>query len=408
MISAGRAPSPRGGASASAGAGAGAGPKRVASPVSPRRDLAAPGGAGLAAQQQRPPSSREGAARRVVAAAAGAAAGAAAAPSSSSLPLLDRDPGLRPYEGHLSYRWQRYLAAKADIAAAVEGARRNEASASAGGGGAGDQAAVGNGRPADSLAAFADSWRTWGLQRAPGRVTLREWIPGASAVALIGDFNGWRPRDGQDWARRDVFGVWSLELPDTGGGGDGKGGGGDGEGGGGGGGGAPALAHGSRYKLRVQSASGGWWADRVSAWSRYATAPQGQMGATYDGVAWWPADAQRHRWRHPRPPLLPADGDGAAAGGGGGAAAGGGGGGGGNGAPALRIYEAHVGMSGEREEVATYGYFAAEVLPRVKAGGYNAVQLMAVQVRGRGRGGGGGREAQVGRRAPAPRGPRPA
>jgi 1,4-alpha-glucan branching enzyme len=359
MISS-RAPSPRAGA---ATAGAGARPKRVVSPVIPRsaRGLAIPGGAGPATQQQRPPSrGGEEAARHVAAAAAAPAAAAANAEpvSSSSLPLLDRDPGLRPHEGHLSYRWRRYLEAKAAIASAVEGAKRDGGESAGGGGGGGGGEGEG-----DAVAAFASSYRTWGLQRAPGRVTLREWIPGASAVALIGDFNNWQPRDGLDWAQRDAFGVWTLSLPDDGG--DEKSGGG--------GGGAPAVAHGSRYKLRVQSAAGGWWADRVSAWARYATAPQGQMGATFDGVAWWPEEKDRHRWLHPRPAPI-GDGNG-----------GGSGGGGNNGGPALRIYEAHVGMSSEREEVATYRYFAEEVLPRVKAQGYNAVQLMAVQVR---RGGG--------------------
>lgn len=47
----------------------------------------------------------------------------------------------------------------------------------------------------------------------------------------------------------------------------------------------------------------------------------------------------------------------------------------------LRIYEAHVGMSSEEEKVASYRFFADEVLPRVKKNGYNAVQLMAVAVR---------------------------
>lgn len=44
----------------------------------------------------------------------------------------------------------------------------------------------------------------------------------------------------------------------------------------------------------------------------------------------------------------------------------------------LLIYEAHVGMAQEREGVGTYDEFRINVLPRIKAGGYNAVQLMAI------------------------------
>lgn len=47
----------------------------------------------------------------------------------------------------------------------------------------------------------------------------------------------------------------------------------------------------------------------------------------------------------------------------------------------LKIYEAHVGMSGEDEAVSTYAQFRDEVLPRIKKQGYTAIQLMAIQVR---------------------------
>ena len=44
----------------------------------------------------------------------------------------------------------------------------------------------------------------------------------------------------------------------------------------------------------------------------------------------------------------------------------------------LLIYEAHVGMAQEEGKVGTYREFADKVLPRIKAGGYNTVQLMAI------------------------------
>jgi 1,4-alpha-glucan branching enzyme len=42
------------------------------------------------------------------------------------------------------------------------------------------------------------------------------------------------------------------------------------------------------------------------------------------------------------------------------------------------IYEAHVGMAGEEERVHTYNEFREQMLPRIKANGYNTVQLMAI------------------------------
>lgn len=37
-------------------------------------------------------------------------------------------------------------------------------------------------------------------------------------------------------------------------------------------------------------------------------------------------------------------------------------------------------MAGEDEKVSTYSEFREQVLPRIKAQGYNAIQLMAIQV----------------------------
>lgn len=42
------------------------------------------------------------------------------------------------------------------------------------------------------------------------------------------------------------------------------------------------------------------------------------------------------------------------------------------------IYECHIGMAQEHEAVGSYREFADEILPRIKEGGYNAIQLMAI------------------------------
>lgn len=67
--------------------------------------------------------------------------------------------------------------------------------------------------------------------------------------------------------------------------------------------------------------------DRIPAWTRVATAPEGVLGASYSGVHWQPE--KPHVWVNPRP-APPAS---------------------------LRIYEAHVGMSSEECHVASYTFF---------------------------------------------------
>ena len=45
----------------------------------------------------------------------------------------------------------------------------------------------------------------------------------------------------------------------------------------------------------------------------------------------------------------------------------------------LMIYECHIGMAQQREGVGTYREFRENVLPRIAADGYNAIQIMAIQ-----------------------------
>lgn len=179
------------------------------------------------------------------------------------------------------------------------------------------------------LESFAQGYRTFGFVRKESCIEYREWAPGAIGAQLIGDFNDW---NGMDMSRDD-FGVWSVTLPDR-----------DGH---------PAIPHGSRVKIRLQH-PGGWWLDRLPAWITWATVEPNKMGAKYDGIYWDPPVGEKHVWKNKDRPCFKEN-------------------------ESLKIYEAHVGMSSEEETVASYRYFADHVIPRIKKGGYNAVQLMAVQ-----------------------------
>ena len=268
--------------------------------------------------------------------------------------VIDTDGYLEPNRGHLVERYARFSAALATIEKLDGG-----------------------------LEAFTRGWTHFGLNREAaagvagggrGGVRYREWAPGATSAALVGDFNSWDTTANP--CVRDEFGVWSCFLPD---GADGT----------------PAIPHNSAVKVALglpPGAKGGVAAEggiayRIPAWTRYAV----YDAASNEYVArhWDPPTESRHVWAHARPrthvasdyttvpgiaalgaatlPGLPSAVPGGAA------------------MPpkdpasaGLRIYEAHVGMAGSEARVSTYAEFAANVLPRIAAAGFNCVQLMAI------------------------------
>src|SRR3990167_2556870 len=96
----------------------------------------------------------------------------------------------------------------------------------------------------------------------------------------------------------------------------------------------------------------GEFLERIPAWIRRVD--RRPPNVHFDGVFWDPPVAKRHVWKHPRP--APHD----------------------RGNETLRIYECHVGMCSEEPKVASYEEFRVNVLPRVHALGYNALQIMAI------------------------------
>jgi len=178
-----------------------------------------------------------------------------------------------------------------------------------------------------SLDAFARGYEYYGFNRGehegrPG-VWYREWAPVADGLFLVGDFNNWDRRSHP--LQCDEYGAWSIFLPD-----DRY---------------ADRLVHGSRLKVHVLSRIGPM--DRIPAYiKRVIFEPQ---TTSYCSQYWNPD--QPYLWQH-QPPKIESG---------------------------LRIYESHVGMALEEPRVGTYREFARQILPRIAAAGYNAVQLMAVQ-----------------------------
>ncbi len=177
-------------------------------------------------------------------------------------------------------------------------------------------------RESGSLAAHATGHKLSGViyQASADQWMIREWAPAAKAVSLIGDFNFWN-RDANPLAPARN-GVWQLRLPGS------------------------ALQHGQRVKLHIVGENGSR-RDRIPACIRRAVQ---DASNDYSGQVWNPPQA--HVWQHGFDPSS---------------------------ITTPLIYEAHVGMAGEEPRVHTYREFADGVLPRVAAGGYNVIQLMAVQ-----------------------------
>ena len=178
---------------------------------------------------------------------------------------------------------------------------------------------------------FAEGYRYFGFNRGERDgvrgIFFREWAPGAHGMRLFGEFNDW-DRQGVPCTRLE-YGRWECFLPDRA----------DGQ---------PAIAHGSRLKLMVETAPG-HWEDRVPAWITRVV----QHGSPiFDGVYWCPP--QPYKWQHAAP-ARPSD---------------------------LRIYECHIGMSSEQPKISTYSEFARDVVPYICELGYNAVQIMAVMEHG--------------------------
>ena len=169
-------------------------------------------------------------------------------------------------------------------------------------------------------AQFALGFHHFGLRRTADDWTFREWAPHARRAVLVGDFSNWQERPAFE-LRRMADGQWHGTFPPQ------------------------TFRHGQRYKLRVywQGGGSGW---RLPAYAtRVVQDPQ-----THDFAAEVWAPDEPYPWQHDSPPTpdMPL------------------------------IYEAHVGMSSEAAEVASFDHFRTEILPRIKQAGYNTVQLMAI------------------------------
>ncbi len=171
-----------------------------------------------------------------------------------------------------------------------------------------------------SLANWASAHEYYGLHKTRRGWVFREWAPHATSMWLVGDFSGWRNLPAFELSRIPGTDVWAREFPKD------------------------AFKHGENYRLEMHWDGGR--GERIPAFARYVV--QDPKTQIFAAKVWAPE--KPYVWRNPIP------------------------------ARKKRpfIYEAHVGMASEEGRVATYTEFEKNILPRIKAAGYDTVQLMAI------------------------------
>ena len=203
--------------------------------------------------------------------------------------ILKMDPYLKPYEKDLDLRMENYRRKKAELLA-----------------------------PGQTLADFATGHLYFGFHKEKNGWFYREWAPGAEAVYLTGDFNGW-DRHSCPLEKKEN-GVWEVFLP-----------------------GKDALQAGQSVLTIV--VSGNQELERIPLYAtRVVQDPftyqwSAQIHEPYD-FPWTDGKFK------PKKNLF--------------------------------IYECHIGMAQEEGKVGTYREFKDNVLPRIKDLGYNTIQIMAV------------------------------
>lgn len=164
---------------------------------------------------------------------------------------------------------------------------------------------------------FANAHKWYGFHHENGQWAYREWAPAADKVYLTGDFNNWHWTDTPLTKLKN--GDWEITFPES------------------------VIGAGSRVMTIVDN--GGKLTQHIPLYAKRVI----QDWVTQSWCA-EVTDESDFKWTDDgfyseQPPV---------------------------------IYEAHVGMSSKDERISTYREFADDILPRIKDGGYNTVQLMAV------------------------------
>lgn len=172
-----------------------------------------------------------------------------------------------------------------------------------------------------SLVDYANAYKYFGLHRDANGWTFREYATNATAVHLVGTFNGWQP-DSRFALSPLGNGVWEGHFP------------------------SGLIHNGDLYKMLVKWNGGS--GERIPA---YATrVVQDPKTNIFSAEVYLPAEPYKFQIQDFVPDTKP-----------------------------LLIYECHIGMAQQEEVVGSYEEFRTKILPRIAADGYNCIQIMAIQ-----------------------------
>lgn len=159
----------------------------------------------------------------------------------------------------------------------------------------------------------------YGVHKEKNSWAFREWAPNATSMYLIGDMNSWQID--QEYKFENIGnGNWELILS------------------------LDKANHLQNYKWYIEWPGGS--GERLPAYSTRCV--QDSQTNIFSAQIWDPIP---YKWKYKQPSKP----------------------------NSLFIYEAHIGMSGEFEGIASYEYFRINVLPKIISLGYNTIQLMAIQ-----------------------------
>ena len=171
----------------------------------------------------------------------------------------------------------------------------------------------------ETLADFANGHMFYGFHRTEDGWYYREWAPAAEAMYFTGDFNGW-DRHSHPMEKKDN-GVFEIFLP-----------------------GKDALKDEQRVMAIV--VHNGQELDRIPTYANYVV--QDQKTTAWSAAIHAPQGEFKWTDKRFKPDKN------------------------------LFIYECHIGMAQEEGKVSSYREFEQYTLPRIKALGYNTIQIMAI------------------------------
>ena len=148
-----------------------------------------------------------------------------------SLPIIQRDPYLKPYEHAIEGRYRHAMDKYAELTQNVK-----------------------------SLSYFATGYMYYGLHKVKSHWIFREWAPNATSMCLIGDFTRWQELPEFQLQRINKHGDWELVVPES------------------------AIRHGQYYKLKVYWNGGS--AERIPAWADRVV--QDSATAIFSAQVWHP------------------------------------------------------------------------------------------------------------------------